>query len=57
MSKPASKPVLELPPAVVAEWLQPFLDFLAKERRYSAYTVRNYGQAFVDFYRWLQQGK
>lgn len=43
-----------LPPAVHAEWWQPFEDFLAKERRYSAYTVRNYRQAFDDFYRWLQ---
>src|SRR5882762_420644 len=56
MSKPASSPAPEpaLPPAVVTEWLQPFLDYLAKERRYSAYTVRNYRQAFVDFHRWLQ---
>ncbi len=43
-----------LPPAVAAEWLDPFLDFLAKERRYSAYTVRNYRQAFEDFHRWAQ---
>ena len=42
-----------VPPAVVAEWWTPFEDFLAKERRYSAYTVRNYRQAFEDFYRWL----
>lgn len=42
-----------LPSAVVAEWWTPFEDFLAKERRYSAYTVRNYRQAFEDFYRWL----
>lgn len=42
-----------LPPAVAAEWLQPFLDYLAKERRYSAYTVRNYRQAFADFHQWL----
>src|SRR6478609_5893341 len=57
MSKPASKPGTEpaLPPAVVAEWLQPFLDYLAKERRYSAYTVRNYRQAFEDYHRWLAQ--
>lgn len=57
MSKAASKPVPEppLPPAVVAEWLQPFLDFLAKERRYSAYTVRNYRQAVEDYCRWLQR--
>jgi integrase/recombinase XerC len=40
---------------VVAEWLQPFLDYLAKERRYSAYTVRNYRQAFEDYHRWLVQ--
>jgi integrase/recombinase XerC len=42
-----------LPPAVVSDWWIPFEDFLAKERRYSAYTVRNYRQAFEDFYRWL----
>ena len=43
-----------VPPAVVAEWWEPFGDFLAKERRYSAYTVRNYRQAFEDFYHWLE---
>lgn len=55
MSKPTSSPATEpaLPPAVAAEWLQPFLDYLAKERRYSAYTVRNYRQAFADFHHWL----
>ncbi len=42
-----------VPPEAVARWLQPFLDHLAKERRYSACTVRNYRQAFEDFYRWL----
>jgi integrase/recombinase XerC len=47
---PSSPPV---PPRVVADWWTPFEDFLAKERRYSAYTVRNYRQAFEDFYRWL----
>jgi integrase/recombinase XerC len=57
MSKPASNPAPEsgLPAAVAAEWLQPFCDYLAKERRYSDYTVRNYRQAFVDFHGWLQQ--
>ncbi len=58
MSKPTSSPATEtgpLPSAFVAEWLQPFLDYLAKERRYSAYTVRNYRQAFEDWYRWLVQ--
>ena len=43
-----------IPDAVVSEWWTPFADFLSKERRYSAYTVRNYRQAFEDFYRWLQ---
>ncbi len=42
-------------PSVVTAWLQPFLDYLAKERRYSAYTVRNYRQAFTDFHGWLKQ--
>ncbi len=54
MSKNASSSGAEptLPAAVAAEWLQPFLDYLAKERRYSAYTSRNYGQAFADFHAW-----
>ncbi len=47
----------DLPEEVVSEWLQPFLDYLAKEKRYSEYTVRNYRQAFVDFFLWLQQSK
>jgi integrase/recombinase XerC len=42
-----------VPPEVLADWWVSFEDFLAKERRYSAYTVRNYRQAFEDFYRWL----
>lgn len=45
-----------LPPAVAAEWMQPWLDHLALERRCSAYTVRNYRQAFEDFHRWLRGG-
>jgi integrase/recombinase XerC len=44
-----------LPAPVAAEWLQPFLDHLAKERRYSAYTVRNYRQAVQDYANWLKQ--
>lgn len=57
-STAGSGPAPALPPvpaAVRAEWWTPFEDFLAKERRYSAYTVRNYRQAFEDFYRWLAQ--
>ena len=46
--------VAELPPAVRTEWLQPFLDYLSKERRYSPLTAKNYGQAFADFYRWAE---
>ena len=42
-----------VPPEILAEWWAPFEDFLAKERRFSRYTVRNYRQAFEDFYRWL----
>ncbi|MBI2498223.1 MAG: tyrosine recombinase XerC [Opitutae bacterium] len=56
MSKPASRPAPEpLPADIAAEWLQPFLDHLRKERRYSAYTERNYRQAFTDFFGWLRQ--
>jgi integrase/recombinase XerC len=44
-----------LPPAVAAEWMQPWLDHLALERRCSPYTVRNYRQAFEDFHRWLRR--
>jgi integrase/recombinase XerC len=54
MSKSVSKPSpAEVPPAVLVEWWTPFEDHLAKERRVSRYTVRNYRQAFEDFYRWL----
>jgi len=52
MSKHA---LLSPPPESVIElWWAPFADFLEKERRYSAYTLRNYRQAFDDFYRWLR---
>ncbi len=53
MSKDASKAPPPLPEDVVASWWTPFGDYLALERRYSAYTVRNYRTAFEDFYRWL----
>jgi integrase/recombinase XerC len=35
-----------------AEWWTPFADHLANERRYSAYTLRNYRQALEDFLLW-----
>ena len=37
----------------MADWWTPFADYLARERRCSPYTVRNYRQAFADFYTWL----
>lgn len=51
---PAANPLPPPPDTVLAEWWEPFADFLAKERRYSRYTLRNYRQAFDDFYRWLK---
>lgn len=46
-----------LPESVVHDWLEPFLIYLEKERRYSPYTLRNYRQAFEDFYFWLQRSQ
>jgi integrase/recombinase XerC len=51
---PAPEP---LPADIASAWLQPFLDHLLKERRYSAYTARNYGQAFADFFEWLRRNQ
>jgi integrase/recombinase XerC len=51
MSKDASR--RPLPDGVIASWWTPFGDHLERERRCSAYTVRNYRMAFEDFYRWL----
>lgn len=45
---------MEVPPEVATEWWAPFAEHLALERRCSAYTVRNYRQAFEDFWRWAQ---
>lgn len=45
------------PAGVATGWIAPFLDYLEKERRYSAYTVRNYRQALEDFWRWLLSAK
>lgn len=56
MSSSGSQPAREpLPADIAGAWLQPFLDHLAKERRYSAYTVRNYRQAFEDYFAWLRR--
>lgn len=53
MSSDASNPPVEpIPEEVLAGWWAPFEAFLAQERRYSRYTVRNYRQAWEDFVRW-----
>jgi integrase/recombinase XerC len=46
--------VAALPEEVMAEWWTPVAEHLALERRCSVYTVRNYRQAFEDFWRWAQ---
>ncbi len=51
-----AEPPPSLDPAVLAEWWAPFADYLALERRYSAYTLRNYRQAFEHFTGWLVRG-
>jgi integrase/recombinase XerC len=54
MSKATPTPDIEQLPAEVASvWLDPFCDWLAKERRYSPHTVRNYRHAFIQFFGWL----
>ncbi len=55
MADPAAETSRALPPEIQARWLAPFLAHLAGERRCSRYTVRNYRQAFEDFWRWLKQ--
>jgi integrase/recombinase XerC len=50
---PAKEVHAPVPAPVLAEWWEPFATYLAQERRYSRYTLRNYRQAFDDFYRWL----
>lgn len=46
-----------LPESVACDWLEPFLTYMEKERRYSMYTLRNYRHAFADFYLWLKDSK
>ncbi len=56
MSNNASNPPrFKLPQGVLTEWWRPFADYLAHERRYSPYTLRNYFQEFEDFYAWLTE--
>jgi integrase/recombinase XerC len=53
MPKDAPKRPGPPPEDVIASWWTPFGDHLRRERRCSAYTVRNYRTAFEDLYRWL----
>jgi integrase/recombinase XerC len=53
MSSKAPKGPQPLPEEVLASWWAPFGEHLEHERRCSRYTVRNYREAFEDFYRWL----
>jgi len=41
--------------AFIVEWWEPFGAHLALERRYSAYTLRNYRRAFDDFVGWRRR--
>lgn len=45
----------DLPEGPEREWIEGFLDFLEKERRYSACTVRNYRAATIGFFAWLRR--
>jgi len=42
---------------MLADWWLPFASHLSLERRYSAYTLRNYRQAFEHFTGWLIRGE
>lgn len=53
MPSDAPKTLRQPPDDVVGSWWTPFGEHLARERRYSPYTLRNYRAAFDDFYRWL----
>lgn len=39
------------------EYIDAFRAYLADERRYSAYTVRNYGSAVAAFFEWMEKGE
>lgn len=55
MARSSQQPEIRpIPSEIFEEWWEPFAGYLQGERRYSKYTVRNYRQAFEDFYRWLE---
>lgn len=41
--------------ALIEQWWTPFGAYLTHERRYSAYTLRNYRRAFEDFVAWRRR--
>ncbi len=45
----------DAPPAPERDWIAAFAEYLEKERRYSAYTVRNYRAAVTGFFQWLRK--
>jgi integrase/recombinase XerC len=45
----------EKPALPEEEWVLAFLAYLGKERRYSAYTVRNYRGGVRSFFEWLRR--
>jgi Site-specific recombinase XerD len=51
----ADEEMSEADERLLREWWAPFADYLVLERRYSAYTLRNYRQAFEDFVRWRRE--
>jgi integrase/recombinase XerC len=42
-------------PAILRQWLEPFLQHLQGERRLSGYTLRNYSHAISGFLGWMAQ--
>jgi integrase/recombinase XerC len=43
--------------AATAHWWDDFAAYLAKERRYSAYTLRNYARAWADLLAWQRSAR
>lgn len=57
MTEPTTNQATDAFQPWIVEWIEPFLDFVARERRLSEYTVRNYRQGVEEFGRWLASEK